>query len=69
MKSVDYRFNDVMSFKAKYGHCDVSQHGEDASLGQWCGVLRGSYKKMQYNQKPQIKLTGCTDSRFERCEL
>jgi hypothetical protein len=30
------RFNDLMSFKAKYGHCDVSQRGEDASLGKWC---------------------------------
>ena len=29
------RFNDLMSFKAKHGHCDVSQNGEDASLGRW----------------------------------
>jgi hypothetical protein len=50
------RFNDLMAFKAKYGHCDVSTCGEDASLGLWCSVLRGSYKKMQNNQKPHTKL-------------
>jgi hypothetical protein len=27
----DDRLNDLMAFKAKDGHCDVSQHGEDAS--------------------------------------
>jgi hypothetical protein len=46
-----------MSFKAKYGHCDVSARGEDASLGKWCSALRGSYKKIQNNQKPKIKLS------------
>jgi hypothetical protein len=53
----DERFNDLMSFKAKYGHCNVSQHGEDASLGQWCSNLRGSYKKIHNQQKPIIKLS------------
>jgi hypothetical protein len=28
------RLNDLMSFKAKYGHCDVSKDGEDAFLGR-----------------------------------
>ena len=46
-----------MAFKAKYGHCDVSQLGEDASLGRWSRYMRGSYKKMQNNQKPQMKLS------------
>jgi hypothetical protein len=52
----DEHFNDLTSFKAKYGHCDVSQSGENASLGQWCSVLRVSYKKIQNNQKPNMKL-------------
>ena len=56
-KSFNECFNDLMTFKAKYGHCDVSQHGEDASLGHWCSALRGSYKKMQNNQKPTMKLS------------
>ena len=53
----DERFNDLMAFKAKYGHCDVSQTGEDVSLGHWCNKLRGSYKKMQNNQKTDRKLS------------
>jgi hypothetical protein len=52
----DEHFNDLMAFKAKYGHCNVSQNGEDASLGQWCSQLRVSYKKMQNKQKPRAKL-------------
>jgi hypothetical protein len=51
------RLNDLMAFKAKYGHCDVSQHGENASLGRWCIVVIRSYKKMQNNQKPTNKLS------------
>ena len=26
-------------------------------LGGWCSKMRGSYKKMQHNQKPKIKLS------------
>jgi hypothetical protein len=52
IQSFDDRFTDLMSFKAKYGHCDVSKRGEDASLGQWCCTLRGLYKKMRNSQKP-----------------
>jgi hypothetical protein len=56
-RSFDDRFNDLMAFKAKYGHCHVSHRGEDSSLGQWCTHLRGSYKKIQNHQKPKIKLS------------
>ena len=56
-QSFDDHFNDLMAFKAKYGHCDVSQRGEDAYLGKWCIGLRVSYKKMQHNQKPRTKLS------------
>ena len=55
MKTFDDRFNDLMAFKAKYGHCDVSQHGEDASLGNWCKTTRASYKGIQNNQKKPLK--------------
>ena len=48
----DKNFNDLMSFKAsKYGHCNVSHTGEDASLGKWCNIVRGLYKKIQNNQQ------------------
>ena len=53
----DKRFNDLMSFKAKYGHCDVSCIGENVSLGHWCSKVRVSYKKIQNNQKPRMKLS------------
>mmetsp|Transcript_1894 Transcript_1894/g.3397 ORF Transcript_1894/g.3397 Transcript_1894/m.3397 type:complete len:96 (+) Transcript_1894:1220-1507(+) len=45
--SFDDRFNDLMAFKAKCGHCIVSHTGEDASLGKWCNIARGTY-----NSKP-----------------
>ena len=51
------RFNDLNAFKAKYGHCNVSERGEDASLGKWCGQLRVSYKKLQNKQKQHTKLS------------
>jgi hypothetical protein len=57
IQSFDDRFIDLMAFKAKYGHCNVSQRGEDAPLGQWCSKLRLSYKKIQNNQKPRTKLS------------
>jgi hypothetical protein len=53
----DERFNDLMAFKAKYGHCDASQTGENASLGRWCILLRASYKNIQNNQIPRRKLS------------
>ena len=72
MKTFDERFNDLMSFKAKYGHCDVSYTDEDVSLGRWCSVVRGSYKKIQNNQKPRTKLSDeqiqrLSDAGFKWC--
>jgi hypothetical protein len=57
IKSFEDRLNDLKAFKAKYGHCDVSIKGEDSSLGQWCSLLRTSYKKIQNHQKPYTKLS------------
>jgi hypothetical protein len=53
----DHRFNDLMLFKVKYGHCVVSCTGENVSLGKWCNKLRASYKNIQNNQKPRMKLS------------
>jgi hypothetical protein len=71
-RTFDDRFNDLMAFKAKCGHCDVSQLGNDASLGRWCSLLRVSYKKMQHNQKPRKKLSDAqvqrlSDAGFKWC--
>jgi len=56
-QSFDDHFNDLLAFKAKYGHCDVPRTGENASLGRWCSEMRVSYKKIQNNQKPKMKLS------------
>ena len=56
-------YDDLMSFKAKYGHCDVTRTGENTSLGSWCSNLRVSYKKIQNNQKPNIKIS---DEKIQR---
>ena len=53
----DNSFNDLMAFKAKYGHCDVPHTGENVSLGRWCSALRFSYKKIQNNRKSRMKLS------------
>ena len=68
------RFNDLMAFKAKYGHCHVPRTGENASLGRWCSALRVSYKKIQNNQKPKMKLSDeqiqrLNDAGFKWCVL
>jgi hypothetical protein len=68
----DDRFIDLMAFKAKYGHCDISTRGEDASLGMWCNNVRVSYKKIQSNQKPNMKLSNeqiqrLNDAGFKWC--
>jgi hypothetical protein len=68
----DKRFNDLMSFKAKYGHCKVPCNGDYASLGKWCSELRSSYKKIQNNQMPRMKLSNekiqrLNDAGFKWC--
>jgi hypothetical protein len=56
-QSFDDRFNDLMAFKAKYDHCNIPLTGDNASLGKWCSERRSSYKKIQNNQKPHMKLS------------
>ena len=72
LSGFDERFIDLMAFKAKYGNCDVSKHVEDATLGTWCSEFRVSYKKIQNNQKPKIKLSdgqiqGLSNAGFKWC--
>jgi hypothetical protein len=48
LKTFDDRFNDLMAFKAKFGHCNVPQtksnNNKQHSLGMWCCHVRTSYK-------------------------
>jgi hypothetical protein len=67
MKTFGERLHDLMTFKTKYGHCNVSCIGENAPL-------RGSYKKIQNNQKPNNKLSDeqiqrLNDVGFKCCSL
>lgn len=47
------RFVELMSFKAKFGHCDApkTKSSEYYSLGRWCSDLRQTLKKRNENQK------------------
>jgi len=63
-REFDERFNDLMAFKAKYGHCDVPRTGENVSLGLWCNLLRVSYKKIQNNQTPNMNLSDANIQRL-----
>jgi hypothetical protein len=53
-QSFDDRFNKLLAFKEKYGHCDVPRSIENMSLGRWCSALRFSSKKIKTNQKPSM---------------
>ena len=55
----DERFEELMEFKEKFGHCFVpcKKSNEYRLLSQWCKRLRNSYKSIQNGEKPHCKLT------------
>lgn len=66
IKSFDERFDALLAFKAKHGHCTVStsrleRNKEYLSLGIWCDHIRRTYRLIQSNeistQKIMIRLT------------
>ena len=63
-RSFDDHFNDLMAFKAMYGHCHVSQRDQNTSLGNWCKHIRSAYKKLQNNQKTATKLSNAQIQRL-----
>jgi len=67
-QSLDERFEELMQFKQKYGHCEVPQRscGDFVSLGKWCSKVRCAYRKIQKGETPDIKkLSAETIRRFE----
>ena len=50
------RLNELLAFKANYGHCDVPFTGDYIFLGEWCSEMRSSYETIQNNQKPNMRL-------------
>jgi hypothetical protein len=69
-KTFDERFIDLMSFKAKFGHCNVpstkSSNNKHRSLGQWCSDMRKAYKAIKEGGIPRnIKLSKADMKRLE----
>ena len=58
-RTFDERYAELMKFKEKVGHCNVSRNksGEYKSLGKWCSHLRTSYNKIQKKETPNRKLS------------
>jgi len=75
----DSRFNELMAFKAKYGHCNVAQrtfrpgmeaedrHVKYRSLGKWCSDIRCSYRALQQGSVPN-SYKKLTRARIEKLE-
>jgi len=63
----DARFEELVKFKQKFGHCSAPQtkSSEYYSLGKWCNNLRTSYKQIQKGRKPCLKLTAELIRRLE----
>jgi len=55
----DEQFAELMKYKEKFGHCNVSRREpvEYQSLGFWCDHLRAAYKKIQNSETPKHKLS------------
>jgi len=48
----DKRCNQLLRFKEEFGHCNVPQkYANNPSLGQWCNMMRITYKKIQKGMK------------------
>jgi len=57
--SFDKGYAELMEYKEKNGHCNVSETKSSVykSLGKWCSNLRSAYKKIQKRETPNHKLT------------
>jgi hypothetical protein len=68
-KTFNKRFKDLMAFKAKFGHCNVSKtHSKNnkyRSLGSWCSDIRSSYKAIKEGGRLRCKLSKADMKRLE----
>jgi hypothetical protein len=67
----DERFNDLMAFKAEFGHCNVpstlsSKNKKYYSLGLWCINVRRSYKAIHEGGMLRCKLSEADIKRLEK---
>ena len=62
----DERFNELVEFKNKFGHCNVPcKYAENMSLASWCVRLRAAYIRVQKEKKPKMNLSA---ERIERLD-
>jgi hypothetical protein len=70
LKTFDDRFNDLIAFKAKFGHCNVprsqSNNNKHSSLGSWCTQMRRSYKAIKEGGTPRNTLSKADMKRLEK---
>ena len=66
-KSFENRFEELLKFKQKFGHCNAphTKSSEYYSLGMWSSNLRRSYNHLQKGETPNNKLT---DDHIRRLE-
>lgn len=71
-KSFEKRFQDLMAFRAEFGHCNVPKSSSNKknskyySLGLWCSHIRISYRTIKRGGKPrEYKLTTDQIDRLE----
>jgi hypothetical protein len=65
-KCFDKWFGQLIAFKAKHGHCNVSnsRKGQYVSLGAWCTQMKNSYKLIQEGKTPRRHLSQDQIRRF-----
>jgi hypothetical protein len=70
LKTFDDRFNDLVAFKAKFGHCNVpstkSNNNKHSSLGKWCSDIRRSFKAIKERGIPSNTLSKADMKRLEK---
>ena len=70
LKTFDDRFNDLMVFKAEFGHYNVPKTKSDKnthfSLGNWCSDIRRSYKAIKEGGIPNNTLSKADMKRLEK---
>jgi len=67
VRTFDRHFDELMEFKQKFGHCDVSRGASSWSLAIWCTAVRTSYWyiHIQIGEKPQYQLSAENIQRLE----
>ena len=67
VRTFDHHFDELMEFKQKFGHCDVSRGASSRSLAIWCTTVRTSYwyRQIQIGEKPQYQLSAENIQRLE----